>query len=314
MHPVHAVAANAASTTLLSTSDKTLVCTDLVTAQVKQKWWGHVARIEYVACLGGGSDTTSGGSTVVGEDVYASASYDATVRLWDSRSRSKEPLMVLEDAKDAVTCVASVAGEACIVTSSVDGKVRPEFVNDSVLFVSVLWTLHSSSSHNQIRIYDLRKAQLMTQEVRHPITSVSFGFDGTTYAASCLDGNIRLWDVQTSRTDPRKIWQTMHSLHDSGNYKLECAFTSNDRCVVSGSECGAVVVYPVQDPSASWSREQRRPAMHAKGLKLQRHTGPTCSVAACPQSSRSWLVLSASYDGSALVWASQEEAEHCLEK
>lgn len=82
---------------------------------MKQKWWGHVARIEYVTCLAGGDGA---------DDVYASASYDATVRLWDSRSKSKDALMILEDAKDAVTCVSSVAGEAQIVTSSVDGKVR----------------------------------------------------------------------------------------------------------------------------------------------------------------------------------------------
>ena len=121
MHPIHSVAVNSSSSTMLSCSDKTLVCTDLVTAQVKQKWWGHVARIEYVACLGG-SDANNNST---GDDVYASASYDATVRLWDSRSRSKDPLMILQDAKDAVTCVTSVAGEAQIVTSSVDGKVRP---------------------------------------------------------------------------------------------------------------------------------------------------------------------------------------------
>ena len=106
----------------------------------------------------------------------------------------------------------------------------------------------------------------------------------------------------------------MHAFHESGNYKLECAFTSNDRCIISGSECGAVVVYPIQEPLASSSQQQREPTtLYTKGFKLQRHTGPTCSVAACPQSSRSWLVLSASYDGSALVWASHEEAEHCLE-
>jgi hypothetical protein len=78
MHPVHSIGVNSTSTTLLSSSDKTLVCTDLVTAQVKQKWWGHVARIEYVACLGGDGGDASCGST--GDDVYASASYDATVR------------------------------------------------------------------------------------------------------------------------------------------------------------------------------------------------------------------------------------------
>ena len=97
---------------------------------MKQKWWGHVARIEYVTCLGGGGDTVNNSSnsgSSFGEEIYASASYDSTVRLWDARSRSKEPLMILDDAKDAVTCVASGGGgrggEAKIMTSSVDGKV-----------------------------------------------------------------------------------------------------------------------------------------------------------------------------------------------
>jgi WD40 repeat protein len=101
----------------------------------------------------------------------------------------------------------------------------------------------------------------------------------------------------------------MHSLHKGGNYKLECAFTSNDKYVVSGSECGAMVAYFVHDPT------QAATLLHeeSKGVKLQRHTAPTCSVAACPQSSRPWLVLSASYDGSAVVWASYDEANHCIE-
>ena len=80
-----------------------------------------MARIEYVTCLGGANNDNSGS----GEEIYASASYDSTVRLWDARSRSKEPLMVLDQAKDAVTCVAAgKQGGAQIVTSSVDGKVR----------------------------------------------------------------------------------------------------------------------------------------------------------------------------------------------
>lgn len=126
LHPIHSIATNSSSTILLSASDKTLLATDLVTAQTKQKWWGHTARIEYVACLGGGSENDKISSAVgnVGEEIYASASYDSTVRLWDARSRSKEPLMVLDQAKDAVTCVAAGRqGEAQIITSSVDGKV-----------------------------------------------------------------------------------------------------------------------------------------------------------------------------------------------
>lgn len=103
----------------------------------------------------------------------------------------------------------------------------------------------------------------------------------------------------------------MSSLHKAGNYKLECAFASNDKYVITGSECGAVVAYSVQDPALYTSTPLRS---KAEGFKLERHTAPTCSVAACPKPSRSWLALSASYDGSAVVWASREEAGHCLEE
>jgi len=122
MHPIHCIATNSSSTILLSASDKTLLATDLVTAQTKQRWFGHTARIESVCCLGGGNNNNNNSN--VGEEIYASSSYDSTVRLWDARSRNKEPLMMLDDAKDAVTCVSSGGkGEAQIITSSVDGKV-----------------------------------------------------------------------------------------------------------------------------------------------------------------------------------------------
>lgn len=274
VHPVHAITTNSSSTILLSSSDKTLIATNLVTAQTLQKWWGHTARIEYVACLGGGGDHNNN----TGEEIYASASYDATVRLWDARSKSKEPLMILDDAKDSVSCVSSGGkGVAQIITSSIDGK---------------------------IRTYDLRNGQLITEDMSHPITSFAVSNDGRSIASSCLDGVIRLFDKYNSnhRIDARKkVFQKSHSLHKSGNYKLECAFTSNDAYVVSGSECGAVVVYPGQDSMK-------------EGRILRRHTAPTCSVTCCPQSSRPWLIASASYDGSAIVWASREEANVCMKE
>ena len=272
VHPVHAISTNSSSTILLSSSDKTLIATNLVTAQTVQKWWGHTARIEYVACLGGGGDSNNG------EEIYASASYDATVRLWDARSKSKEPLMILDGAKDSVSCISSGGkGTAQIITSSVDGK---------------------------IRTYDLRTGQIITEDISHPITSFDVSHDGMSIATSCLDGIIRLFDKYNSlhRIDARKkVFQKFHSLHKCGNYKLECFFTSNDEYVISGSECGAVVVYPVQESMEG-------------GRVLRRHTAPTCSVTSCPQSSRPWLIASASYDGSAIVWASQEEAHLCMEE
>lgn len=34
--------------------------------------------------------------------VIMSASYDATVRCWDTRSRSQDPIQVIDDAKDSI--------------------------------------------------------------------------------------------------------------------------------------------------------------------------------------------------------------------
>mmetsp|Transcript_32995 Transcript_32995/g.79819 ORF Transcript_32995/g.79819 Transcript_32995/m.79819 type:complete len:394 (+) Transcript_32995:130-1311(+) len=288
LHPIHSVATNSSSTVLLSASDKTLLATDLVTAQTRQKWWGHVARIEYVACLGGGEDSNGDGSS--GEEIYATASYDSTVRLWDARSRSKEPLMVLDQAKDAVTCIASgKESEAQIITSSVDGK---------------------------IRTYDLRTAQLITEDIVHPITSFSISNDGASIAATCLDGIIRVWglgdDISVRMNSRKKIFQKLHSSHKSNNYKVECAFTSNNEYLVSGSECGAVVIYPVDSDSGDNNRGMAKPPTNP-ATKLQRHTGPTCSVATCPQKSRPWLLVSASYDGTAVVWASRAQHDCVLE-
>lgn len=38
--------------------------------------------------------------------VIISGSYDATVRCWDCRSRSPEPIQILDDAKDSVSSLA----------------------------------------------------------------------------------------------------------------------------------------------------------------------------------------------------------------
>jgi mitogen-activated protein kinase organizer 1 len=289
----------------------------LVTAQCKRRYWGHTARIEYVACLGGGNSSNNtavdSGGGVVGEEIYASASYDSTVRLWDNRSRSNDPLMILDDAQDAVTCVVQGSDEAQIVTSSVDGR---------------------------IRTYDLRMARLITEEIirsdgchpseegrcRVPITSFSIssctphssssnGDSDSLLAASCLDGIIRIWNrgkSSSSSSLKRRVYK-LHSFHTSEKYKIGCTFTSDNKYIISGSECGGVAVYSVPDSSIDKSVVRGRKDYSGTATTLNRHVGPTCSVAACPMISRPSLVLSASYDGTAIVWTSREEYDSCLD-
>ena len=246
VHPIYALTTDRASTVLLSASERTLLSTDLVTAQAKRRFWGHTARIEYVACLGGGNSSNDDAAAYgLGEEIYASASYDSTIRLWDSRSRSNDPLMILTDAKDAVTCVAPApntgqGSEAQIITSSVDGRMRT---------------------------YDLRMARLITEDItsgeeecnRVPITSFSLsscthGDYGSLVAASCLDGIIRIWNrvgssstnddgmrLDNNRKTKRRVHK-LHSYHTSDKYKIGCAFTSDNKYIISGSECGGVAV------------------------------------------------------------------------
>jgi WD40 repeat protein len=191
-----------------------------------------------------------------------------------------------------------------------------------------------------MRTYDLRMARLVTEDVSHPITSFSISNDGKSFAASCLDGIVRLWDNEYHGRDAddddddddgrsstvhrssvrlrrKRIYQKLHSHHVCKNYRVECAFTSDDANVITGSECGGVGVYPIvnRDDDARASSEYgtgaagRRAKLSFAGSRstartLLAHAGPTCSVAACPHKSRPWLVLSSSYDGTTLVWAS----------
>ncbi|KAL7522382.1 hypothetical protein ACHAWF_000303, partial [Thalassiosira exigua] len=214
-HPVTCVATDASLTVSLSVSDKTLLATDLLTAQTRQKWWGHVARIEHVTCLGGAKSDTG-----IREEIYASASYYGTVCLWDARSRLNEPLMLmlLDQAADAVTCVARGGGADT----------------------------------------DLQRRR---KNVVQPITSFSLSPGGSTIAASCLDGIIRLWGCATHTrqlSSCKKVRRKLHLSHTGSNYKVEWTFTSNDVYVVSVSEDGAVAVYPVGDLDTNGTSAPRR--------------------------------------------------------
>jgi mitogen-activated protein kinase organizer 1 len=63
-------------------------------------------------------------------------SFDATVRLWDTRAAGGKAMMTLSEARDSVSCVAVV--EAEIWAGSVDGRVRVYDVRKGDMSVDVL--------------------------------------------------------------------------------------------------------------------------------------------------------------------------------
>lgn len=250
-HPVSAVFVDVDASTLATASDKTLVLTDVVTQRVKRRFQGHVGKINAVA-------------NSLSAETWLSASYDATVRIWDGRS-SYTPIQILKDAKDSVTDVHVVQNneesQSIIRTASVDGIVRS---------------------------YDLRKGVIHCDDVKSPITGMTPTRDGQCLVISCLDGCIRLMELESGQ-----LLNTYKSSHVAGRYGLQCCVTADDSTIVSGSEDGSAVLYDVVRATCV--------------QKLTGHVKPVCSVAVHPLRAKTHAIITASYDGTATVWAHDEQ-------
>lgn len=187
---------------------------DVATAKTIRRFEGnngHKSRVNAV-CFAGSADS-----------VLISGSFDASVRIWDVKSKGMKPIMVLEDAKDSVSCVVAGGGgggggkaEYEILTGSVDGRVR---------------------------CYDLRMGKLETDVIGSPVTSLQRTRDGNGYLAGTLDSCIRLMD--------RDGGGLLKSYKDEGfkneEFRLRSAFGANEKWVLSGNENvtndGEVVVW-----------------------------------------------------------------------
>jgi len=185
MHAVTCVSSH--DTTLLSASGKTLVITDMVDAKIKQRFTAsHLGRINDVDLLN--------------DVLLFSASYDGTVKIWDTRNRQKyTPLQTCDEASDSVTSVI-LDGEHSFYSSSVDGN---------------------------IRMYDIRQGRVTCCDVGSPIVSLAVSDD--CLAASCLDGTIRLVEK-----DLGELLNTYCGSHTTSQFAVGCAITSH--FVVTGSE------------------------------------------------------------------------------
>jgi len=292
-HAPTALAVNAASTRLLTASDKTAVLIDSVTAQVLRQWHGHTSVINSVAMM----------QQPDADAVLATASYDATVCLWDGRSHSHRPIQVLNQAKDSVTAV-YILDDQTVRTASVDGCVRT---------------------------YDIRRGVVQCDDYGSPITSLAFPSNNrqdphphNCVAVSCLDGSIRVAVDDQDGSSPssravaradggtaekRPVAGICRGAHTAGRFGLECGWSADASVLVSGSEDGRAVLYDCRRRSVQ--QERKRDVSPTAGApcrvvaELVGHTAPTCSVAAHPRGND--VIITASYDGNAVVWASSRD-------
>jgi mitogen-activated protein kinase organizer 1 len=242
-HPVSAVAVVESSDTqqlLLAACDKPLVVMDLVTNQVLRRLQGHVGLINALGAAHKG-------------EVYLSAGYDGTVCIWDGRSsRDYKPIQVLKEAKDSFT----------------DLYVVPQ--NNGGGSTAAMGLLRPASVDGMVRTYDLRMGVIRNDHCHSFITSISPTYDGQCLAISCLDGTIRLIELET-----------------------------DDATIVSGSEDGHCVVYDLVRATCVQSLQTTTTTLTSRSQGSPQR--PICAIAAHPKQSS--VVITTSYNESAIVWA-----------
>jgi mitogen-activated protein kinase organizer 1 len=184
--------------------DRSVLLWDVASAKVLKRFGGtagHSARINCVAFAG------------VEDSLIISGSFDASARIWDTRSNSYKPVQILTEAKDSVSCL--LAGSSCgvgreaeIITGSTDGRVR---------------------------CYDVRMGRVTTDVLGEPVTSLCATHDGEALLVGTLYGKNRLIDrrnggcLQTYTSTPSE-------------YRIKsCLGGKGDRWVLSGTENGEVV-------------------------------------------------------------------------
>lgn len=141
-------------------------------------------------------------------NVAVSGSRDNSVMCWDIRTRTLEPIQVMKDAKDCVTGLIITSHK--IITSSLDGAIRQ---------------------------YDIRAAQLTTDNIGSPINYIASSKDGQCIAAACEDDTIRLIDTE-SGDELQKF-----TGHKTEGFRIECGVIANDTKVLSGSSGGVVIIW-----------------------------------------------------------------------
>ena len=145
-----------------------------------------------------------------GGDVLATAGYDQSVRFWDCRSSSFDPIQVLTGFKDSVTSLA--LHEATVCGGSVDGSVRS---------------------------FDVRQGRVTTDQLGAPVTVLALSGDGALSLAALAGGagggRLRLLDRASGRL------LADYTGHTNSGSRCGAALSCDDAAVVAGGEDGVVV-------------------------------------------------------------------------
>ncbi|MFG2718994.1 helix-turn-helix domain-containing protein [Streptomyces sp. NPDC048416] len=189
--------------------------------------------------------------------TLASASSDATVRLWDTTSH--QVTATLSGHTGAVTAVTYSADGTRLATAGADGTVRlwdarthrivatltgHQGAVRSVAFSPDGQTLVSGGADRTVRLWNVPDAAARTVLAGHDDTvmAVAFSPDGHSVASASVDRTVRLWDVTGSK--PPMVL-TGHS-----DQVLGVAFSPDGHTLASGGADRTVRLWDLPDGTA----------------------------------------------------------------
>ncbi|MGW4300687.1 nSTAND1 domain-containing NTPase [Streptomyces sp. NPDC004646] len=243
--------------------------------------------------------------------TLATASYDRTVRLWDTTDR-KHPIPLGKPLTGHTGWVSSAVFSPdghTLASAGDDGTIRLWDTTDRkhptplgapltghkgtiylVAFSPDGRTLASAGEDHTVRLWNVAdprrpKALGALRGSTAAVRSVAFSPDGHTLASGGDDDKVRLWDV----ADPRRPRAIHRVLTGHTDLVHSVAFSPDGRTLASGSADDTIRLWNVADP--------KRPA--PLGGPLTGHTGPIWSVAFSPDGGR---LAAASADSTASLW------------
>ncbi len=216
----------------------------------------------YAKPLTGHTVSILGGAFSPDGNLFATASADRTVALWDvTRPAQPTLLATLTGHTDWVLAVAFHPDGRTLATGGFDGTVR-------------LWD-----------ITDLRKPVTRATLTGHNarVRDVAFSPDGRLLATAGDDNTARLWDV-TDRTKPRQL--SVLARHQS--WVQDVAFSSDGRRLATASADNTARLWDVSEPT------QPIPLASLNG-----HTDYVWTLAFSPDGN---TLATGSYDGTVRLW------------
>jgi mitogen-activated protein kinase organizer 1 len=226
-HPVTCIAVSRGNDKFVSGGgDKHVLLWDVTAGHVIRRWEGHSrGQINAVVFAGDARE----------DNLVVSGGFDSTIRVWDIRqggnssgSGSKAAmLMVMSEARDAITSIACAKESTCIWAGSVDGRVRN---------------------------YDFRMGRVTVDVLGHPVTSLSTTRRADGILVGTLDSTLRLLDSNTGKLLQAFKGSDEHMFANQ-NFRLKSTLAINDGVVLSGTEDGRVLGWDVISGQVKWDVE-----------------------------------------------------------